>query len=222
MKTNNEIYKETKKTGCSILDRKYDSDFCNNVIGFMDSYSDPDVELCYGGTERRIWDAHKKNDLIKQFKSESDALLSEIYGRTIESYTILALKNVPIPKDGTQLAGRWHIDSFREQVKVFTFLSDVEDVNGPFEFLSGSHTPGFKFKNVVAGNYFSVKDFFGSKRKYQRLDEDFINKTVSEIEATPLICEAGTTAIIDTSSIHRARPCLEGRRYYIAAYYKHF
>jgi hypothetical protein len=216
------ILKQVKSTGYSILDKRYNSSFCEEVISFMDNYNEADVELCYGETERRIWDAHKKCEHISRFREESDRLLSEMYGKTIESYTILALKNIPIPTDGSLIRGRWHIDSFREQVKVFTFLTDVKEENGPFEFVSGSHTSGFKLKNVVKGNYFALTDLLGNKRKYQNLNEDFINETIAEIEPTPVICEAGTTTVIDTSSIHRARPCLEGKRYYLAAYYKHF
>ncbi len=148
MENYSKYFSEVKREGYSIAERKYSKEFCSNVIDFMNDYSAEDAELQYQGTELRVWDAHLKSPYIMEFKQYADALVSEMYNKKVVSYTILALKNQPIPTDGSQRLGRWHIDSFREQVKVFTFLSDVEDENGPFEFLKGTHTPGFKFRSI--------------------------------------------------------------------------
>lgn len=217
-----ELFKKVKHDGFAILDKGFDLDFCNEVISFIDNFNELEAELCYGGTEVRIWDAHKKSEHIRIFKEESDKLLTRMYGKPIESYTVLALKNSPIPDLESLRRGRWYIDSFREQVKVFTFLSEVKEVNGPFEFITGSHKAIFKLKNVLKGNYFALTDLFGNKRKYQNLEQNFIVETISKNTTVPILCKPGTTAVIDTSSIHRARPCSQGSRYYLAAYYNHF
>ena len=140
-------------------------------------------------------------------------------GKNIECYTVLALKNIAIPSDGTQLKGRWHVDSLRKQVKVFTFLSDVKDENGPFEYVPFTNSYRFKLKRI--GNYLSIMDLFNrnGSRKYQKLKESFIEKILKNFMSKKFICDMGTTAIVDTSALHRASPCVKGTRYYLCAYY---
>lgn len=206
------------------LDQKYPKKLCNEIISFIDNYKSKDTEMNYGNSEIRIWDAHKKNKLILDFKIKSDTLLSNIYNKKIESYTILALKNVPIPSDGNQIKGRWHMDSLRKQIKIFTFLSDIEVENGPFEYIPKTNSYFFKMKQIFKGEYFSVKDFYRSDgvRKYQNIDDEFVDNLLKKTPSVKYICESGTTAIVDTSSLHRASPCLKGSRYYLCAYYNFF
>lgn len=202
-----------------ILKQKYNTDFCNDVKSFIDNYKDDSVEKNYGNTETRIWDSESKNKSILKFKNDSDRLVSSIFGKNVECYTVLALKNIAIPTDGKQIKGRWHVDSLRKQVKVFTFLSDVKDENGPFEYVPYTNSYLFKFKNI--SNYLSLMDLFksGGSRKYQKLEESFINEVFDKHTSKKLICDAGTTAIVDTSCLHRASPCMKGSRYYLCAYY---
>ena len=68
------------------LDQKYPKKLCNEIISFIDNYKSKDTEMNYGNSEIRIWDAHKKNKLILDFKIKSDTLLSNIYNKKIRGH----------------------------------------------------------------------------------------------------------------------------------------
>lgn len=215
----NAIKNKLNKDTAYVLKEKYSISFCNEIKSFIDQFKDDNIEKNYGNSETRIWDSENKNKNIMKFKNDSDKLVSSIFGKNIECYTVLALKNIAIPSDGTQVKGRWHVDSLRKQVKVFTFLSDVKEENGPFEYVPFTNSYWFKLKRI--GNYLSVMDFFNKNgsRKYQKLKESFIKKVLNKFMSKKFICDMGTTAIVDTSALHRASPCIKGTRYYLCAYY---
>jgi hypothetical protein len=37
-----------------------------------------------------------------------------------------------------------------------------------------------------------------------------------------MLCDEGSVVIVNTSAIHRARPCFEAGRYALTSYYGHF
>ena len=47
-------------------------------------------------------------------------------------------------------------------------------------------------------------------------------KLVAEFLGTLALvfCGPGTAVVVDTSAIHRARPCIEGTRYALTAYFR--
>ena len=55
-------------------------------------------------------------------------------------------------------SGRWHLDSFNNQIKVFTFLNDVNEENGPFEMIPKTHKKMFKISNVFSAKLLKIQD----------------------------------------------------------------
>ncbi len=92
--------------------------------------------------------------------------------------------------------------------------------SGAFEFLPRSHRERFKYMQLLKGNYVTPADLFHKRRAYQKLDEDLVRDLAERgYRAKPVICRAGTVMVVDTSAIHRARPCLKGSRYALTTYY---
>ena len=119
--------------------------------------------------------------------------------------------------------GRWHLDSFNKQIKVFTFLNDVDDRNGPFEMLPKTHKKIFKISHIFSAKLLQLRDIINRSgdRSYQKIDEKIVEKLNKKGYALKsFTVPAGTIAIVDTSCMHRARPNLKGTRYALTSYYK--
>ena len=210
------------REGYLIIENGYHQDMCQEIIKVMDTLCpDKRVERRYSGTEMRIWDAQKQHRLFETFYQECNLFASNVMGHEMSAYTLLAIRNRALdPSDLESAKGRWHIDSFRKQLKIFLFLTDTTESSGPFEFIPGTHMWNFKLRMVCKGAYFTPSDLFKTTRRYQHLDEADISKVLhSGRGSRPAICKAGTVMVVNTSAIHRARPCREGSRYALTAYF---
>ena len=96
----------------------------------------------------------------------------------------------------------------------------MTDESGPFEMLPGTQAMSFKVKEALKGNMITPGDLIKGTRSYSKLKEELIQKLVSSgQEKKVFIVPAGTVAMVDTSCVHRARPCAEGHRYALTSYY---
>jgi ectoine hydroxylase-related dioxygenase (phytanoyl-CoA dioxygenase family) len=75
---------------------------------------------------------------------------------------------------------------------------------------------------LAKGKYIQLKDFFSKgERGYQKIDDDFINREIlTNRKAIPVICKAGTILIVNTTMLHRARPCTNGSRHALTVYFE--
>ena len=74
---------------------------------------------------------------------------------------------------------------------------------------------------ALKGNYFKPRDIFGGTRTYAKLPDPLIDQLATRgYRSQPVLVSAGTVMIVDTSAIHRARPCRAGSRYALTAYYR--
>ena len=148
-------------------------------------------------------------------------MLSEVEQTPTAAYDILAIRNRQIDTSATTLVeGRWHLDSFNRQIKVFVFLTDVTEESGPFEMLPGTQAMSFKVKEALKGNMITPSDLVKGTRSYSKLKEELIQALVSAgHEKKVFTVPAGTVAMVDTSCVHRARPCAQGHRYALTSYY---
>lgn len=209
--------------GWTILGRLSPKDEVLRLLDEIDRITEKgEPEINFGGSEYRVWMAHTKSTLIEKFKVFSDDVLSGVEQSEMEAIDVLAIRNRQIDyQDKFMTEGRWHLDSFSRQLKVFAFLSDVDGDCGPFEMLPKTHRLSFKIKEAIRGNYFSLKDFTGTNRSYSRLDESIIKEFENiGLNSKAFTVQAGTICVVDTSCVHRARPCKKGSRYALTSYYK--
>jgi hypothetical protein len=212
-----------KRNGFYILQSRATSDACEHIKTFIDTYPETHAELNYDGTEKRIWGAHTIDPVIQAFGAFSDHIMAAVFNTPIEVKTVLSYSNYPIPADDRLITGRWHLDSLRRQYKLFCFLTRTEEQTGPLEVVPGTHRTDFKLWPLVSGRYISCSDLGTTTRRYQMLDEQWVDEQCRKAGGSvPFLCEAGTLILVDTSAIHRARPCLKGHRYALCAYYDHF
>ena len=214
--------KELKEHGYLIFRQAYSLDYCNSIIQFIDQYKKTDnIEINYAGTELRIWNLQNENQLLSQFFDDSNKIISSIFGKSILGEKLLAIRNKSLsPDDYLSRNRRWHIDSFSTLYKIFLFLTDTTESSGPFEFIPNTHKKLFKLKMLSQGYYFKFSQLGKSARLYQNLNDDVIERIkIKGYHPKSILCNAGTLLVVNTSSIHRARPCNQHHRYALTTYF---
>lgn len=93
-------------------------------------------------------------------------------------------------------AQRYHFDLDRLRfVKLFFYLTDVGPENGPHCFVEGSH-----------------RRLAREIRREGRYDDDVIEAAYSPAAIKEICGPAGTMLLVDTSGIHKGKPCLSDKR----------
>ena len=208
--------------GWAFLGKPLEKSILDQIKNEIDKMSESsDVEINYGGSEHRIWQAHEKSPSIEEFRHFSDVIVSKFHGSEHAAYDILAIRNRSLESSSGKLHdGRWHLDSFSRQLKVFVFLTNVTEASGPFEMIPGTQAMSFKMKKALGGHLITPKDIITKSRSYSKLKEELIESILSQgYERKVFAVPAGTMALVDTSCVHRARPCTVGERYALTSYY---
>lgn len=111
--------------------------------------------------------------------------------------------------------GGWHRDSpITHQFKAICYLNDVDDDNGPFQYIKGSQ----RKINVIA-NYLK-KVFRPSQYRYSEEDVGlYLQENNNKV--TSVTGSAGTLVYADTKGIHRGKPLKQGVRYVLFCYFWH-
>lgn len=219
-----QINKDLNTTGFHTLDVRLSPDALKDIIQQMDDIcaEKDDLEVNYGGSEHRLWHAHKFMPAAEEFRQFSNAIIPKLEGGMPEAHNILSIRNKPLDEDKGELRkGRWHLDSFNKQLKIFVFLQDVGPNDGPFELIPRTQKMPTKIKHAIQAKYFRIKDFVQKtgKRGYQHIDDGFITYVERSYPTQIFTVPAGTILVADTSAIHRAHPVNGGERYAFTSYH---
>lgn len=120
---------------------------------------------------------------------------------TKQEYVVIATPN---EKRGAQL---WHRDGSDKKIaKVFVYLNDVSEDNGPFHFIRGTHYKGI-LRDVMS--WTSSPTWPSTDRSDGMLD-----RYDPLFEGREVVCtgSAGTVIFADTSGFHRGGFCRSGFR----------
>lgn len=165
-------------------------------------------------SDHRYFGANHDSRLIRRY------LLDEFIQRLGQSYTRsemrgrLTLAAKLIYRDGNLgSGGGWHRDSpVRRQFKSLLYLSDVNETNGPFEYLVGTHRKESVVKLVSHG--------LQSYKQYRFSDEEIDTLLAqSGVKRFTFTGQAGDMALVDTKGIHRGAPMRAGVRYALTNYF---
>lgn len=194
---------------------------CEEVIKFINNSSSA-ADQYYGGSEIRNWGLEKKMPIIADLSNTLDDFLKNIFPGAEKCRTVLGIRNESVSPEEFR-SGRWHIDSYRRQFKFFCFLRPVNENNGPFAIIEGTHSAWFKMRMAFRGIYLTISDLASGKRKYQKIDDDFIKSLVDAgYKPKTFFSDTGEIFLVNTSMIHRATPCNSGTRYALTLYYPPF
>jgi hypothetical protein len=140
-------------------------------------------------------------------------LACEFYGTKKINYFCM-LGEIKSTEKNIGSGSGWHRDSpFRHQFKSIIYLTDVNDKNGPFEFIPCSH------------NFSEVKGVANALERSLKADR-FKNDDIALLVSSGLLSSvntyegpAGTVLYADTRGLHRGKPLVEGIRRAITFYF---
>ena len=213
---------DLNKNGFTTLGRLKSTSLLSSAIREIDNLSTfNDVEKNYSDSEHRIWNAHNKMSIAREFKLFSDKIISNVLNKNSNAYDILAIRNKSLNDlDKKNVSLRWHMDSFFSQLKTFLFISEVHLDNGPFEIISKTHKMSFKLRLAFKANFFKIKNLKDGKRGYTSIDQKTISSVIdTNRKIQTMSVPAGTLLLANTSCLHRAKPCIDGSRYALTSYY---
>ena len=126
-------------------------------------------------------------------------------------YFDLASTNPVREGDPLVLSQRWHRDpGMKRLVKMFVYLSDVDEESGPFTYVLGSHAGG------RLGRLFPQKQF-GRRGMYP--PSGAVGRAVPESDIRVCTGRAGTVILSDTSGLHRGGHSITRSRTMFTAMY---
>ncbi|MBF4984773.1 phytanoyl-CoA dioxygenase family protein, partial [Nonlabens mediterrranea] len=110
--------------------------------------------------------------------------------------------------------GGWHRDSpISHQFKTILYLTDVDETNGPFQFIKGSQN--WK-NNLKVCKYLNLPL---SNRRFKNEDIDSLISQNVIPPPTTFTSKKGGLIIADTRGLHRGKPLENGERKAITRYH---
>ena len=132
--------------------------------------------------------------------------LNEIYSKYVSKkrkYSFVMANKTIFKEKNLGSGGGWHRDTFiKKQLKFIVYLTNVEEENGPFEYIPKTHKILHK-----------ILDYFTRILKKQKTRYHSVSKNSSKI-----LGQKGDLIIVDTSGIHRGAPIKEGYRIALTFY----
>lgn len=218
---------ELRERGYLILDRYYDNKFCEKAISEIDEafllYKEKVESIKKEGLsgDQRIFGIEKFSENALQFKN--DKFLTDIVLKASEvefiSKFILAGKVEFRKGVNTNSGGDWHRDSDIKQYKIFLYLTNVGEKNGPFMLIpKRSFNPKRSKKNITLRN--RLLNFFNIRLLPPRFENNTIMSSLEEndLKIEKVIANRGTVFICDTSLIHKGDIIQDGERYSFTNY----
>ena len=178
------------------------------------------------GGDKRFFKFENQYDSAKKlFGNEEINLIVKKYAKKdIICHFIVAGKVEAQNGRVTNSGGGWHRDSDREQVKVMVYLNNVDNENGPFQFIKESKTNDAK-RQVPDKFQFNLgvlkKIFLGIPIKDPRYSNKSIENEIDKkkYKIDQIEGKKGTTIIFDGSYVHRGKNINNGVRYTYTMYF---
>jgi len=211
------ILKTLKKDGIVVIPNYFSKEQCKTMKKEFDKFVENHSVYCKEN-ERRVFGIEKLSQYVNEVFSKD-----RLSWRVCESYLgeKMVLQSTMMAridyKENIEYGsgGSWHRDSFSRQVKSITYLEDMNDENGPFMFIKGTH----KISSIL-------KVLFFLKRKrasanYSRLSNKDIEsaKSLLRKDISYFPCRAGTLILADIRGLHTTRYLKSGHAYSLFNYY---
>jgi len=212
-----EILKTLRKDGIVSVPSHYTPEECQVLIKEYDRLVEGH-SILRPENERRIFGIERLSKSVENIFAK-DALSKSVCEAYIgEKINLQCTMSARIDyKSGTKYGsgGSWHRDSFSRQIKSISYLTDMNDENGPFMYIKGSH----KIFSII-------KVLFRLKRRglpanYSRYTNEDIEEVAKILkkEVSYFPCNAGTLFIADIRGLHTTRYLKGGYAYSIFNYF---
>jgi hypothetical protein len=174
------------------------------------------VQKFSAGSDKRMFGVEAKSAVLAEFHGDRflRSIGEQLKGFSLYNFATLGARIDAISENNGSGDG-WHRDAHGYQYKSILYLSDVDDDNGPFEYLVGSHR---RWRAAVETAFGGLPPAPNT-----RYAAELIDRVVKRfgLETRSFIGEAGTLLLVNTSGIHRGRPLRSGSRYALTNYFYH-
>lgn len=152
----------------------------------------------YDVSPQRILENHYARELLLDV--EILKLVQDYLGSVPIIDIVTAWYSFPVGRSSSEAATQFHFDLDRSKwLKVFYFLSDVDEESGPHVFIQGSHRD-----NGIP------KEFL--REGYTRFSDELVESRFSRDDWSVITAPAGTILIEDTRGLHKGLPVVSGHR----------
>ncbi|MBM6551058.1 phytanoyl-CoA dioxygenase family protein [Marinomonas ostreistagni] len=213
----NKEYSAISENGFHSIDGFLSRDECSALIKEIDSLinkSDINLWVDSKNSDHRLYFIDTINEKFAEFlKNEYFLNVLKVYTGIDSPVGMLLAGRVDAVDGNVGSGGGWHRDSpIQHQTKAICYLSDVDESNGPFQYIPKSH----KKINII--NMCFKKVFRPGQYRFSESD---IKKYCDETgqEAVNMTGEAGKLMFVDTKGIHRGKPIETGSRYVLFCYF---
>lgn len=208
---------QIREKGFIVLEDYYTSEQCNNMRAEVDRLHNTYNEKIWNDqlkADKRLFGGDRKSALIGEFYN--DSFINQIrnyYYKTTDVFGCTLAARIDAVKENLGSGGGWHRDSiYGVQLKSILYLTDVSEKNGPFEYLSHTHSQSAKLAAI---------NKCGVKANQNRLNPDIVAQLLKEDDYNLITFTAkkGTLLLVDTTGVHRGRPIEEDCRYALTNYW---
>jgi phytanoyl-CoA dioxygenase PhyH len=173
------------------------------------------VALESNGTDKRIYGAER---LAADFGLEDELRSVDTLGRafywTENIVWFQMLGKISYHENNLGSGSGWHRDSpFSHQFKAILYLTDVNDENGPFQYIRGSHA---KRSLAEVSRRLGLP---GSSYRFSSRQIEQLENTGTLPRRTSVTGAKGTLLLADSRGLHRGKPLLAGERLAVTRYY---
>jgi hypothetical protein len=168
------------------------------------------------GADNRIYFINSIDENFDEYyKNEKIRSVLRNYTGTSDPKGMLLAAKIVYKEGNVGSGGGWHRDSpVTHQFKTVCYLNDVDETNGPFQYIRGSHR-----KSDVIRSYLSKVFNAGQYRFRDTEVESYITSNNRHIDS--ITGNAGTLVYADTKGLHRGKPLEAGTRYVLFCYFWH-
>jgi Phytanoyl-CoA dioxygenase (PhyH) len=194
--------------GFAVIPDYFNALECGQAIEEFEAAAEKLPEYLHVREDRRLYGAEHVSRIAETFISDPlCAELAEAYTRRRQQAAFTMANR--IDADGSSKLGSgggWHRDGFARELKIIVYLSDVDEANGPFRYIRGSH------RSIAAD----------MKRGRLRLLQNRISRDEAMVllpgRLASISAPAGTAIAFDDSGIHSGAPIRQGSRWALTNY----
>ena len=210
-----EIIDSIRTKGYYVWKNYYSADQCDDLCARIDKLIEENSTTIWKdeeGADSRIYFSEKLDEKIKEFNE--DKRFHNLSNRYLKANTTVLttlagrIKGIGNNKGS---GGGWHRDTnMIHQFKSIVYLSDVDENNGPFEYIEGT-----QWKRTL----FEFNQY-GVALDQNRVSDEEANKILENGKYSKIqfLAKKGTCLLVDTSGIHRGKPLVKGERYALTNY----
>lgn len=208
---------QIKEKGFIVFEDYYSNEQCDKMRAEVDRLHKTYNEKIWSDklkADSRLFGGERKSEQIREFYD--DVFVNQIrnyYYKTSNVVGCTLAARINAVKENLGSGGGWHRDSiYGVQLKSFLYLTDVSEKNGPFEYLSHTHSQSAKLAAIKK---------CGVKADQNRLNPEIVENLLKEDDynLVTFAAKKGTLFIVDTTGIHRGRPIEEDFRYALTNYW---